>query len=219
MPEYPERAVFECIVNAIIHRDYLETGSEVHIEMYDNRLEIYSPGGMYDGSIVQNLDTDKIPSRRRNPIIADIFNRMNYMERRGSGIKKIKGDYRKEANYKEKLEPKFYSDNNSFWVTLFNLNYEVPVEKDKKVAIGSEKVAIEEIYKRSSNAGISKIMTERIIKFYESAKDDLIFGRKDIEDYFKFSYSNAGKVIVFMKKADLIIEVEGKGKGRYQFKV
>lgn len=69
---------------------------------------------MYDGSIVQNLDADRIPSRRRNPIIADIFNRMNYMERRGSGFKKIKDDYRKEVNYKENLEPKFYSDNNSF---------------------------------------------------------------------------------------------------------
>ena len=108
MPEYPERAVLECIVNALIHRDYLDMGSEVHIDIYDDRLEIYSPGGMYDGSIVQNLDTDRIPSRRRNPIIADIFNRMNYMERRGSGFKKIKGDYRKEANYKENLEPKWY---------------------------------------------------------------------------------------------------------------
>ncbi|OYP27629.1 AAA family ATPase, partial [Lachnotalea glycerini] len=85
MPDYPERAILECIVNALIHRDYLDLGSEVHIDMYDDRLEIYSPGGMYDGSQVQNLDTDRVPSRRRNPIIADIFNRMNYMERRGSG--------------------------------------------------------------------------------------------------------------------------------------
>lgn len=171
MPEYPERAVLECIVNALIHRDYLDMGSEVHIDIYDNRLEIYSPGGMYDGSIVQNLDTDRIPSRRRNPIIADIFNRMNYMERRGSGFKKIKGDYRKEANYKENLEPKFYSDNNSFWVTLFNLNYDVPIEKDKKVAIdsgkvaignekvaiGKKRVAIEEIYTKCVNGGLSNI--------------------------------------------------------------
>ena len=79
MPDYSERAILECIVNALIHRDYLDLGSEVNIDMYDNRLEIYSPGGMYDGSIVQNLDTDRILSRRRNPIIADIFNRMNYM--------------------------------------------------------------------------------------------------------------------------------------------
>ena len=90
MPDYPERAVLECIVNALIHRDYLDMGSEVHIDMYDDRLEIYSPGGMYDGSIVQNLDTDRVPSRRRNPIIADIFNRINYMERRGRALRRLK---------------------------------------------------------------------------------------------------------------------------------
>jgi predicted HTH transcriptional regulator len=231
MPEYPERAVLECIVNALIHRDYLDMGSEVHIDIYDDRLEIYSPGGMYDGSVVQNLDTDRIPSRRRNPIIADIFNRMNYMERRGSGFKKIKGDYRKEANYKENLEPKFYSDSNSFWVTLFNLNYDVPIEKDKevaiengKVAIGDEKVAIEkrkvaieEIYSKCVNAGLSNIMINRITTLYELAGDNLIFGRKDIAEYLNFSYSNAGKIIVSMKKANIIVEVDGKGKGKYQF--
>lgn len=233
MPEYPERAVLECIVNALIHRDYLDMGSEVHIDIYDDRLEIYSPGGMYDGSVVQNLDTDRIPSRRRNPIIADIFNRMNYMERRGSGFKKIKGDYRKEANYKENLEPKFYSDNNSFWVTLFNLNYDVPIEKDKevaienrKVAIGDEKVAIEkrkvaieEIYSKCLNAELSNIMINRITTFYELVGDNLIFGRKDIAEYLNFSYSNAGKIIVSMKKANIIVEVDGKGKGKYQFTV
>lgn len=233
MPEYPERAVLECIVNALIHRDYLDMGSEVHIDIYDDRLEIYSPGGMYDGTIVQNLDTDRIPSRRRNPIIADIFNRMNYMERRGSGFKKIKGDYRKEANYKENLEPKFYSDSNSFWVTLFNLNYDVPIEKDKevaienrKVAIGDEKVAIEkrkvaieEIYSKCINAELSNIMINRITTFYELVGDNLIFGRKDIAEYLNFSYSNAGKIIVSMKKANIIVEVNGKGKGKYQFTV
>jgi len=86
MPEYPKRAVLECIVNALIHRDYLDLGSEVYIDIFDDRLEIYSPGGMYDGSLVQNLHTDRIPSRRRNPIIADMFNRLSYMERRGSGF-------------------------------------------------------------------------------------------------------------------------------------
>ena len=231
MPEYPERAVLECIVNALIHRDYLDMGSEVHIDMYDDRLEIYSPGGMYDGSIVQNLDTDRVPSRRRNPIIADIFNRINYMERRGSGFKKIKSDYRKEVNYKENLEPKFYSDSTSFWVTLFNLNYDVPIDNDKevaidskkvaiddgKVAIDSKKVAIDEIYTKCTNAGLSNIMIDRITAFYEFVGDDLIFGRKDIAEYFKFSYSNAGKVIVSMKKAHIISTVVGKGKGKYRF--
>lgn len=174
---------------------------------------------MYDGSLIQNLDTDRIPSIRRNPIIADMFNRMNYMERRGSGFKKIKGDYRKEVNYNENLEPKFYSDNKSFWVTLFNLNYDVSVEKNEKVAIDNEKVAIEAIYTKCVNAGLTNIMIGRITAFYKIAGNGLIFGRRDIAEYLNFSYANAGKVIVSMKKADIITEVVGKGKGKYQFKI
>ena len=55
LPDYPERAVTEAIANAIIHRDYMQMGSEIHIDMYDDRLEIYSPGGMMDGSLIQQF--------------------------------------------------------------------------------------------------------------------------------------------------------------------
>ena len=135
MPEYPERAVLECLVNALIHRDYTELGSEVHIDMFDDRLEIYSPGGMVDGSVVQKLDTANIPSRRRNPVIADIFSRMHYMERRGSGFKKIADAYHFAVNYVNEKEPKFYSTATSFFVTLYNLNYKVKVNKGENVGV------------------------------------------------------------------------------------
>ena len=82
-----------------------------------------SPGGMPDGSVVQELDIDNVPSRRRNPVIADIFNRMNYMERRGSGFKKIKRDYALSVQFTKTKTPKFYSTASAFFVTLYNLNY------------------------------------------------------------------------------------------------
>lgn len=47
--DYPTKAVREALVNAIIHRDYQILGSEIHIDMFDDRLEITSPGGMVDG--------------------------------------------------------------------------------------------------------------------------------------------------------------------------
>ncbi len=46
MPDYPERSYLEGLVNAPIHRSYTELGGEVHIDMFDDRLEIYSQGGM-----------------------------------------------------------------------------------------------------------------------------------------------------------------------------
>lgn len=47
--EYPERAVENALVNALVHRDYLVVGGGIHINIYGDRLEIVSPGGMYDG--------------------------------------------------------------------------------------------------------------------------------------------------------------------------
>ena len=56
--------------------------------MFDDRIEIYSPGGMVSGIPLEGKNLLKIPSKRRNPILADIFSRLKYMERRGSGFKK-----------------------------------------------------------------------------------------------------------------------------------
>ena len=92
MPEYVERSYHEALVNALAHRDYLVNGSEVHIDIYDDRMEIYSPGGMPDGSIIQDRDPLTVPSTRRNPVLADIFNRLGYMERKGSGFGKSSAD-------------------------------------------------------------------------------------------------------------------------------
>lgn len=122
-PDYSERAVTEALVNALIHRDYLIMGSEVHIDMYDDRLEISSPGGMYRGKPIQECGLDEIDSVRRNPVIADLFHRMKFMERRGSGIKKILDETAKIPGYTEELKPSFYSTTSSFSVTLKNVNY------------------------------------------------------------------------------------------------
>ena len=108
-------------------------GSEVHIDIYDDRMEIYSPGGMPDGSIIQDRDPLAVPSTRRNPVLADIFNRLGYMERKGSGFGKIIGGYEFQINYDESKKPSFRSDRYQFTVVMPNLNYNVPQKKVQSV--------------------------------------------------------------------------------------
>lgn len=67
-PDYVDRSVFESVVNALIHRDYLIFGSEVHIDIYDDRMTLYSPGGMPDGRVIQETNIRDVPSTRRNPL-------------------------------------------------------------------------------------------------------------------------------------------------------
>lgn len=124
-PDYAERAITEALVNALIHRDYLAMGSEVHIDMFDDRLEITSPGGMFGGVNIQDQDITHIKSDRRNPIIADLFHRMKYMERRGSGLMKIINETSKLSGYNDDLKPEFYSTPTSFTVIIKNINYSI----------------------------------------------------------------------------------------------
>ena len=123
-PDYAERAITEAIVNALIHRDYIVLGSEIHIDMFDNRLEIASPGGMFGGGTIQEYDVYNIRSMRRNPVIADLFHRMKYMERRGSGLKKIISETEVLPGYKPEFKPEFSSTAMDFKVTFKNLNYD-----------------------------------------------------------------------------------------------
>ena len=135
-PEYPERAVQEAIVNALIHRDYSVVGSEVHIDIYDDRLEIFSPGGMADLTFIQDLNPLNVSSVRRNPILADLFARMDLMERRGSGLRKIIEAYEAEENFTNKMMPEFVSTETKFIIILKNLNYSV--QKDGQVDTNSQ---------------------------------------------------------------------------------
>lgn len=122
-PDYADRAVTEALVNALIHRDYIVRGSEIHIDMYDDRLEIQSPGGMFEGKPIQDCNINAVGSVRRNPVIADLFHRMKFMERRGSGLRKIVSETEKLPGYTEELRPEFHSSGTDFRVVLKNVNF------------------------------------------------------------------------------------------------
>ncbi len=121
-PKYLEVSITEAIVNALVHRDYDITEEVIKIDIFDDRMEISSPGGMYDDTLVQEQNPADISSVCRNPLLADIFDRMNLMERRGNGLKKIIEAYESNENYTEDMKPKFISTQTSFCVVLYNLS-------------------------------------------------------------------------------------------------
>ena len=118
-PEYAERAILEAMVNHFIHRDYTVIGSEVHIDIYDDRLTVTSPGGMYNGLLIQNLDIADVSSERRNPILANVMAQLNYMEKRGSGLARICNETKALDGYKEELRPIFKSTPTQFQTVIF----------------------------------------------------------------------------------------------------
>ena len=118
-PEYAERAVLEAMVNHFIHRDYTVMGSEVHLDIYDDRLTITSPGGMYNGMLIQDLDIADVSSERRNPILANVMAQLDYMEKRGSGLTRICNETKALDGYKDELKPVFKSTPTQFQTIIF----------------------------------------------------------------------------------------------------
>lgn len=115
-------------------------GSEVHLDIFDNRIEVVSPGGMCDGTLIQELDLMDVPSKRRNPLLADIFSRLNLMERKGSGFEKVLSAYRKQVNFTDDLKPVYSSSATWFKAVLPNLNYQLSAAVEKTVEKTVEKI-------------------------------------------------------------------------------
>ena len=130
-PEYAERAVLEAMVNHFIHRDYTVMGGEVHLDIYDDRIAVTSPGGMYSGQKVQDLTIEEISSERRNPILADVMAQLDLMEKRGSGLKRIMNETKALDGYKDELKPVFKSTTSQFMTIIYSMEYEaVDTSKD-----------------------------------------------------------------------------------------
>lgn len=89
--------------------------------MYDDRMVIYSPGSMPEGRLIQTMNLEDIPSVRRNPVIADIFAQLGYMERKGSGMGKIINPIKALPYFEERMLPSFFSDRAQFTFTFPNM--------------------------------------------------------------------------------------------------
>jgi ATP-dependent DNA helicase RecG len=108
--EYPMAALREAITNAVMHRDWFIEGANVFVEIYTDRIEIASPGGLPAGLSAAELGTRSV---RRNPLVADLLHRIGFIEKAGTGI----GRMRKEARDHGCPAPEFRVDR--FFTAVF----------------------------------------------------------------------------------------------------
>jgi ATP-dependent DNA helicase RecG len=86
IPEIPYEALREAVINAVAHRDYFEKGSNVMVEMFDDRIEISNFGGLVKGLKPEDFGKRSV---LRNPNIANFLHRIGYIEKMGTGINKM----------------------------------------------------------------------------------------------------------------------------------
>jgi len=110
VPQYPINAIREAIINAIAHRDYFERGSNVFVHVYQNYIEVINPGGLFK---MKPEDFGKVSSRR-NERISDLFRMIGWMERAGTGIRRMQ----EEMLHSGLKKPQFDFSENFFYVAF-----------------------------------------------------------------------------------------------------
>jgi ATP-dependent DNA helicase RecG len=116
IPEYPMKALREAITNAVMHRDWFIEGANVFVEIYTDRIEVVSPGSLPKGMTLADLGSKSV---RRNALIADLLHRIDFIEKAGTGIKRIRDEAR-GGGYPEPVW-----EANGFVTTIFRPNPEV----------------------------------------------------------------------------------------------
>ena len=133
--ELPEQAIRELIINAVIHRNYMMSSS-VQVAVYDDRVEISSPGSLYGSLTLQEALEGR--SSIRNKILASVCEKLNVIEGWGSGLKRII-DFCKEKNVNP---PEIQEIGDMIRVNFYRPSYKKSVENDPVTEQVGDKSAI-----------------------------------------------------------------------------
>jgi len=163
----PEKAFRETIANALIHRTW-DVNSNIRVSMYEDKIEISSPGGLPSGISEKEYLNGQI-SQLRNPILANIFFRLKYIEMFGTGIRRINESYKDYA-----VKPAFEIFENSIKITLPIIKTELFLTKDERIIMdilekgailsSSEILKMTEFKKDKLNRLLKKLIQKNYIK-------------------------------------------------------
>lgn len=139
----PKEAFREAIANALVHRQWDIMGN-IQVSMYDNVIEITSPGGLPNGLTEEYYLYEHV-SLLRNPIIASVFFRLKYIEQFGTGIKRIMEQYQHSLS-----KP-------TFSITENYIKLSLPLYSDQKKNLDSDEFAIYQLLKKNDGASREEI--------------------------------------------------------------
>ena len=165
----PEEAFREALANAIIHRVW-DINSHVRVSMFDDHVDIVSVGGLPNAVTIESYINGDL-SVLRNPILANIFHRLNLIEKFGTGIRRIK-----EAYTDSQTKPSFVVTENVIKVTLPLLSDNMDLTQDE--------LAVYSVLSKNINKPISEIMASPSIEFGKSKATEILkrlAGKKLVE--------------------------------------
>lgn len=220
--ELPISAIREMVANAVLHRSYLDK-SCVQVCIFDDRVEVLSPGMLYGGIDIETAKLGK--STCRNEAIAEAFHYMHIVEAWGTGIPRIINRCREYGL----PNPAFEEFGDGFKVSLFrkvsNAAQNISNAQEKvsnaqeKVSNDQEKVSntFELYISLLKNADITDKYIANIRTVYDKCGTGKPFGQGNIQEWLNCSKSKATNIMNALKAASIIRKVNGLGAGKYEF--
>lgn len=154
----PEAAFREAVANALIHRTW-DMGSEIRISMFDDRIEIVSPGGLPSGITEDEYLAGKL-SVLRNRILANVFYRLGFVEIFGTGITRIKQLYKEELS-----KPDFEVSENTIKTVLPIFEKDLDLTEDERVVYKTlSKIMLKSISEIAPYVPFGKSKTTQLLK-------------------------------------------------------
>jgi predicted HTH transcriptional regulator len=194
--EYPVIAIREVIRNAVIHRDYSFKGKDIKIAIFDDKIEITSPGTLMHSVNFDDMEAGQ--SEIRNRILAPVFKKMGVIEQWGNGLQLIANELK---NYPE-IEFKWSEPGIAFRVSFIKSNYTELSEKDAGESSGEVREKVREKFGKNS---------EKIIKYMIEKPEITI---PELSEKIGISTRSIEKTISRLKK-DGILERVGSTKSGY----
>lgn len=192
IPEYPYEAIREGIINAIAHRDYFRRGAPIMVSIFDDRVEIGSPGGLLPGLNIKKLEGHHVA---RNKKICEIFHETKDMEKFGTGIGKMK----KLMKERGLSEPEFLEEGDFFVVKFYG-----PKEKILNLVSGipeGRKTDLKEL-------GLNERQIEALRLMINEQK---AFSNKEYRQKFKVSNQTYVRDMRVLSKVGFVVP-EGRGR-------
>jgi len=162
----------EIVLNMIVHRDYRDSSDSV-IKIFDDRIEFFNPGDLYDGLTIEQLLSNRYKSKTRNKLIALMFKELGLIEKYGSGISRIKG-FCKSHNI---IEPKFEEKQKGFQVTLYKKKRDVGINElydfirlNQPIRISQIKEKFTTVTTRTIERWVKQLKDENKIEYIGSKK-------------------------------------------------
>ncbi len=188
--ELPVGAIREMIINAQCHRNFMDH-SCVQVALFDDRLEVTSPGMLYGGLTLEEAMSGR--SKIRNRIVAEAFSRMELIEEWGTGIRRIM----KRAEEYGLPAPEFLEIGDTFRVNLFRKTDKKPIKADKKPIKADKK----------------PIKAERLEAILSYVQEHGSISNREARELLDLAESTTKRILKQMVQ-DALLQEEGKRKDR-----